>query len=480
MMVMKKRQWIPQCFLWGSIVVCTIVLISLCFNEGIDYDEAYSYWTVTSNTVPGIWESIIEAHDTDIPLWYSLLRVWTYIFGESIFACKMLSVLGNIASMTLGATIIRRNWGNRTAFLFIILTGISPALMYNGINIRMYPWTTFLVTASALTAYHLAQKPEKKGLWVLLSGLSVAGLFCHYFTAFCYLFIYLYLFIELIRQHRKGIRELFVSGIVAVIPFFVWLYVSDFFHLKKSGEESQIGLSKVDIPGMLDYLFRTRISYSILMGVIVLAVTILGFVLLRKRYKKEDWSFTLLTLSLFFVTYFMAGIMASVSSHFFVTRHVMHSIALLWLGMAIVLPRINLPTYISGVVFAITMCSSYYDICYDIEYTTTPYIEETKAFIAENMEPGDIVIHNSEAKFATLFACYMPEQEFFQVSEITDIQEFAGKRVWFFLCNPNFFSPEEQEKYGITYENMGHYGFQIIGDCTDFDLLKLDIHGAGK
>lgn len=127
------------------------------------------------------------------------------------------------------------------------------------------------------------------------------------------------------------------------------------------------------------------------------------------------------------------------------------------------------------------MCGANYQDSYRTEYNTIPYLEETKEFIADNMQPGDIVIYNTtEEMYHTLYGCYMTEQEFLHFPEIddADIQELAGKRVWFALSRPDFFTEEQQQKYGITYENKGHYGFQIIADCTDFDLLWVEIKGA--
>lgn len=34
---------------------------------------------------------------------------------------------------------------------------------------------------------------------------------------------------------------------------------------------------------------------------------------------------------------------------------------------------------------------------------------------------------------------------------------------------------EESDKYTVTYENMGHYGFQYMDGNTDFDILKVNI-----
>ncbi len=473
----EKRRWILELVLWGTVLAVLFILISLCFDHGIDLDEAYSYRTVHGNDLKGIMDNILEAHDTDIPLWYWGLRVWTWIFGESWFAYKLFSVAGSFATLLLGATAVKKAWGYRTALLFIVPAGLAPALLHIGVNVRMYSWTVFIVTACGITIYYLAKEPKRRLLWGILFLLTVSGLFCHYFTAFCFLFLYLYLFLALWNRDRRSVWKVFVCGIAAVAPFCWWLVVSDFFHLKEQGE-TQVDFGTIDFQELFSFIFKSNIEHSTLLGMGILAMAFAGLFLLWDRFEKADRSFALLCLSLLFVSYLIAAVLASVSSHFFISRHIMHGLALMWLGIAIVLSRINPPVYICALLFVGIMSMSSYRICYANEYTTTPYIEETKAFIEEQMEPGDIVIYNSEPAFDLLYGCYMPEQTFIYYPELTDIQVLAGKRVWFFLCKPDFFSEEVQEVYGITYENRGHYGFQIINDCTDFDLLRLNIKGA--
>lgn len=475
----EKKNCIRQIVLWATLLLCTAIMISLCFDEGIDLDEAYSYRTVHGNTLGGIVHKIIEAHDTDIPLWYCALRVWTWIFGESWFSYKLSVVLGNVATMLLGATVIRKNWGYWTAILFMIPASLSPALLRVGVNVRMYAWTVFLVTACALIAYELIKAPGKPKLWFLLFLTTLSALFCHYFTAFCHLFIYLYLLLELWKYDRKHVWKVFTSGIASIVPFFIWLLVSDFFHLTKSAGDTRPMQFRFDVEEFLYFMFYTnKITYGLLFGAILCLMAVIALIYHWKKFGKGEGGFVLLCLGMFFATYTMASLMASISVHFFTPRHIMHAVSLMWLGIAIVLPRINISVTVSYLLYLAALSWGSYEMSYAVEYTTTPYLEETKEFIAENIHPGDIIIYNSEPGFDLLYGCYMPEQEYIYFPELTDIQALAGKRVWFLLCKEEFFTEEEQEMYGITYRKEGHYGFQIIGDCTDFDLLRVEVEGC--
>lgn len=62
----EKKHKIETIALWMILILSTAVLFSLCLNEGIDYDEAYSYRTAHDNTMLGIIRVVLDAHDTDV------------------------------------------------------------------------------------------------------------------------------------------------------------------------------------------------------------------------------------------------------------------------------------------------------------------------------------------------------------------------------------------------------------------------------
>ena len=84
-MTSEKKHKITTIGLWLILILCTAVLFSLCLSEGIDYDEAYSYRTAHDNTMMGIIRVVLAAHDTDVPVWYMGLRLWSFLFRSHFF-----------------------------------------------------------------------------------------------------------------------------------------------------------------------------------------------------------------------------------------------------------------------------------------------------------------------------------------------------------------------------------------------------------
>ncbi len=480
-----EEKWIKRLWTIGLcavMVISVLIMLSLCADEGIDYDEAYSFKSARDYTHIGIAQKMIEDFDTDVPLYYNALRVWITLFGNighQFFAARLFSMAGAVASMILGITIIRKLWGNFTALFYMVAIGFAPAMLHVNVNIRMYSWTNFLITASALLAYFIVQNPRRKRLWFLLGGCTFIALFSHYFTAFAYLAIYLYLLVTLFIYDKKQVWKVFVCGGIVLTPLIVWMVVSGFFHfVEGSGADTEI--KELSVYGLMEYLFETDMRFWMPIAVVLLLVTLVGgvFFMKGKEGRRGEKGFALVCFLTVFVTYLLALFISSFASHFFSARHIMHATAMMWLGIAIILSRINWQTCLMGFVVLLSLGYSNFLAEYELAYRDTPYLEDTKIFIEQEMQPGDIVIYTAPRMYATLYGCYMPEQTYVWLPELEDIDELAGKRVWFFQSSYyDYFSEEDIETYGISEENVGHYGFQILGNYTDFDVLKLEIRG---
>ncbi|MCM1112980.1 MAG: hypothetical protein NC399_06965 [Muribaculum sp.] len=480
----KRMEIIQIIALCAVMVLSVMIMLTLCADEGIDYDESYSFKAARDNTQWGIVQKMIDDQDTDVPLYYCALRAWNMLFGgigHRFFSSRLFSVAGAVASMLLGIFAVRKLWGFQTALYYMTAVGLAPALLHVNVNIRMYSWTNFLVAASAVLAFCIVQNPGRKRLWALLVLCTVAALFSHYFTAFAFLAVYLYLLAALWRYERKEVWRVFAGGILALTPFVLWIIVSGFFRFVKTDPE-EVKMKRISLDALLSYLFETDLRFGVAMAVLLVLFALAGGALFMKNGKhRGEKGFALMSIAAIFAVYLLALTVSSFAAHFFSPRHIMHLAGLMWLGIAIVLPRVNLPAYLSGFAVLLAMCCSNYKSEYELTYRDTPYLEATKEFIETQMEPGDLVIYTTDSMYATLYSCYMPEQTFVQLGRLKDLDELAGRRVWFFSTDYHrYFSDEDVEKYGISAENMGHYGFQIMESNTDFDLLRLEIRGSGQ
>lgn len=190
-------------------ILCVILLVSLCFNNNVWWDEASTIDLVINNT----WKEILlyTAKDVHPPLYYFAAKAAVIIFGNSLFVIKMVSVFANIAMIVLGITKIYKRFGLKAASLFIFLSCFAPQMAVHGVMVRMYSWATFFILASAVYGYE-ALCDNRKSDWILFVLFSLGG---GIHTLLCLYFYFLYLLISADRDSGKTtkvVKKILVCG----------------------------------------------------------------------------------------------------------------------------------------------------------------------------------------------------------------------------------------------------------------------------
>lgn len=116
-------------------IILSAVYLSLVWNNNVWMDEAF-----TASLVHTDFRGVIERSmaDTLPPLYNIILKLATDIFGYTIPVMKITSVVPMLLTLLLGATVVRKRFGFRTALLFMLFITFMPLFMYYGVEIRMY------------------------------------------------------------------------------------------------------------------------------------------------------------------------------------------------------------------------------------------------------------------------------------------------------------------------------------------------------
>jgi mannosyltransferase len=175
-----------------------------------------------------------SAQDIHPPLFYWLLKVWEFLFGNSAFAMRSLSVLFGIGVIIIGYILIKKLFDRRSASWALMLLVLSPMFVRYGQEARMYTLaalffilaTFFLVKANEQT---IAKKRSK--YWLLYALAIAAGFWTHYFVILAWLGHWLWRGLMIQRSHQKSffrhffnIEWLKVNSWIAIL-FFPWLFV---------------------------------------------------------------------------------------------------------------------------------------------------------------------------------------------------------------------------------------------------------------
>lgn len=193
-----KRITIKQ---WHIVVIIIgILFISLgAFHKNIWFDESYSVG-LARHTFGEIWS--IGGHDVHPILYYWMLRIVYLITGGSIIAYKIFSVIPIAILIILGYTHIRKDFGEKTGFIFSFLTVVLPEVAVYAVEIRMYSWAILAVTILSIYAYRLSKEDNTKN-WIIFGISSLASIYLHYYGLMAAGLINVILLVYLIIKKEK-------------------------------------------------------------------------------------------------------------------------------------------------------------------------------------------------------------------------------------------------------------------------------------
>ena len=201
--------------------------ISFSFSRDIWVDEAFSLSMIKHS----YWKMIqLTAQDVHPPLYYIILKFLVDGFfrlfqPESvIYHTKLVSVIPYILLLLLAFTKIRKNWGNYVAGLFAVCIVGMPNLISYGVEIRMYSWALFFVTAAFLCAYDIAIRGRFSD-WVKFVLFSLAAAYTHYFACVAAAFGYLTLLIWFWKNNRKSLKSWLCACAATILGYLPWLFV---------------------------------------------------------------------------------------------------------------------------------------------------------------------------------------------------------------------------------------------------------------
>ena len=153
--------------------------------------------------------------DVHPPLYYLIYKIFYKIFigVNPVIIGKFTSLLPFYLIPILSFTKVRKNWGYLTGGLFAFCIVTMPQLMNFAVELRMYSWGLFFVTASFIYANEITNNSNLKN-WAILTLLTIASAYTHYFSAIASFVIYLFLLIR-----NKDLKMYFTSAIIVVLSF---------------------------------------------------------------------------------------------------------------------------------------------------------------------------------------------------------------------------------------------------------------------
>lgn len=206
-----------------SYIIFTILFlfsISLIFNNNVWFDEAYTLSLIQHN-----YSEVIEILKSDMhpPLYFISLKFFCEIFGYSIPITKAFSVLGYIATLSLGLTVIKKHFGRKTSTVYMLTVGAIPMSLYFSVQQRSYEWCIFFVTLCFIEALLFIKSCKYRHCIIFV----IAALFAAYNHIYALLavgIIFAFLNIYIFTKSKKLIKTIILSDISIIIGYFPWIF----------------------------------------------------------------------------------------------------------------------------------------------------------------------------------------------------------------------------------------------------------------
>jgi uncharacterized protein (DUF2141 family) len=455
-MNIKQNAWNSQSLIWWIIIIGVACLVygTGIAHESIWFDESYSY--IMASHSPSELLGLMAA-DNHPPLYYLLLSLVMFIFGNSVWALRLLSALGAIGLVSLGAGPVRRLFGNRTAYIYAGVVLLTPVVLIYAHDARMYSLATFCVTASALYGY-LAVKNNRRGDWFLFGLASLAAAYLHYYGLMAAFYMHLMIFLWLLFKKRECLKSYFVTGAAVIVGYLPWLV---FFYKQVTMVNKGFWIPAVTWKGILNammQLFAYKDSSApaewMMTGVLIFSVILIVVGLVIAKLKAGDeWMFALFALVVLVCSFISPILISLVSNPIFYARYivVLDGLFLLLLSMSIsLLPGKWILQVAALGLFAFANIPTLKNI-----YTQSfnPPVDRAAEYLKKEIQPGEPII-TSELLSMGPAIYYLPQAIHFNTKSI------AGDLVEQQLKIP--FSPDLRRDGDVDHLLSTHQPFWYV------------------
>ncbi len=163
------------------LLVGAVIFLFGCFQNSLWFDEAYTVGMMSRPLLNGMWHATFDVHPH---LYYFCLKLFTLVFGNSLWAMRIFSAIGAILFASLGFTHIRRDFGGEVGFWFSFCAIFCASTLYYALQIRMYTWAACFVALAAIYAFRCLGEDVKRKDRALFLVFSICSAYTHHFALF--------------------------------------------------------------------------------------------------------------------------------------------------------------------------------------------------------------------------------------------------------------------------------------------------------
>jgi hypothetical protein len=203
-----------------TVIFAVIIIIISLKNESVWMDEALSMATARQS-LEGLFKFCLN--DAHPPLFFLILKVSLFFFGNTVFVAKMTVLLPSVLTLIAIAYFLNRNVDMKASiFCQLCCISLYQFVLYS-YEMRGYSWALFFVSMTCISAWYYLFKNSMNFFWsVCLCLFSLAAAFTHYYAgAEAALILAVVLFMA-IKQKRLS-RHLLILFFICFIVYSIWI-----------------------------------------------------------------------------------------------------------------------------------------------------------------------------------------------------------------------------------------------------------------
>ncbi len=421
-----------------AIIIIGIIFILLpAFHSSLWFDESYSVALAKHNFLD-IWK--ITGNDVHPALYYWMLHIVFLVFGNSIIAYRIFSVLAIILVGILGYTHIRKDFGEKTGIVFSFLTYFLPVMNTYAQEIRMYSWSCLIVTLMAIYGYRLYKSvknnDDKKTKNLVLFGIfSICCCYIHYYalvTTCLENLILLIYFIKNRKQDKKALINFLILAVIQVVVYIPWLvyFMGQIKHVGGGFWITQKFLLLDTTVEVLSFQFRRQLdtdfalnTHTIIALIAALIMYIyIGIKIYKLKKEREDIKPAILGIVMYVGVILIILLISKIIMPILYSRYLLVMTGLYIFALAFIIAK-EKNKIVLGIICAIILGLG---IASNVENIKINYSEGNRAFVKymqEEIKQDDIIVYSNIGNGGVVAAYFPENKQYFLNLEYWDVEE---------------------------------------------------------
>ncbi|MDB4940040.1 MAG: hypothetical protein JWO40_465 [Candidatus Doudnabacteria bacterium] len=305
-----------------TLVVATVLRLYNLTTLALWHDEAFSALLIRYPWKEMFYRIGLDVHP---PIYYVALRLWSYIFGYSLWSLRGFSAFFGVLTVYAVYLFVKAAFKREDIALgAALLVAINPFQIQYVTEARMYTFGTFVLIISA---YFLVKafETERKKYWLAFAIATSLAMYTHYYLFFSVFAIGLFALYYAIKNYGSEMRRyknLLWSYVLVLILYIPWLKT---FKFQFTQVQDNYWIPKIDRWSVWETNFRLitgsgadTAKHSIQITLVIAAL--FSLFLIYRIIKKEQSKFKWLVL-LCFIVPFIGAVLLSIKQSIYLDRY---------------------------------------------------------------------------------------------------------------------------------------------------------------